>query len=134
MGQDGDPEPRFMWLLKYEEGFYGNCSVIESLLYSTKAKASAAFPNLMDKRCQFGSDWRNGLRGFGKEKDKNYLGLECFVDNLGDEGGDLLTNKRIDSRDTITISLTRMQVDPLNPKPKFQFDVKNHTTARGAKV
>jgi hypothetical protein len=83
----------------------------------------------MDKRCQFGSDWRNGLQGFGKEKDKNYLGLECFVDNLGDEGGDLLTNKRIDSRDTITISLTRMQVDPLDP-PKFKDD-KKHTESQG---
>lgn len=36
MGQDGDPEPRFMWLLIYKEGFYGNpCSVVESLLFST---------------------------------------------------------------------------------------------------
>ncbi len=64
--------------------------------------------------------------GFGKEKDKNYLGLECFIDRLGDEGGDLLTNKRIDSRDTITNSLTRMQVDPLDP-PKCKVDIKQHT-------
>ena len=66
----------------------------------------------MDQRSQYRSDWRNGLKGFGKEEYRNYLGLECFVDNLGDEGGDLLTNKRIDSRDTITVSLQRMQVDP----------------------
>ena len=74
----------------------------------------------MDQRSQYRSDWRNGLKGFGKEEYRNYLGLECFVDNLGDEGGDLLTNKRIDSRDTITVSLQRMQVDPAIQNTKFE--------------
>ena len=60
------------------------------------------------------------MKGFGKEEYRNYLGLECFVDNLGDEGGDLLTNKRIDSRDTITVSLQRMQVDPAIQNTKFE--------------
>jgi hypothetical protein len=92
-----------------------------------KAKATAALPSLMDKRSQYGSDWRNGLWGFGKEEDKNYLGLECFIDNLDDEGGDLLTNKRIDSRDTITVALTRIQVDPVIPNPKFVRRQKHQT-------
>ena len=39
MRKDDDPEPRFMWLLKYEEGFYGNCSVVESVLYSTVSRS-----------------------------------------------------------------------------------------------
>ena len=34
---------------------------------------------------------------------------------------DLLTNKRIDSRDTITVSLQRMQVDPAIQNTKFDF-------------
>jgi hypothetical protein len=72
------------------------------------------------------------LKGFGKEEYRNYLGLECFVDNLGDEGGDLLTNKRIDSRDTITVSLQRMQVDPAIQNTKF--DAKKKLLANIRKI
>jgi hypothetical protein len=86
----------------------------------------------MDQRSQYRSDWRNGLKGFGKEEYRNYLGLECFVDNLGDEGGDLLTNKRIDSRDTITVSLQRMQVDPAIQNTKF--DAKKKLLANIRKI
>jgi hypothetical protein len=87
----------------------------------------------MDRRSQYGSDWRNGLEGFGKEEHRNYLGLECFVDNLGDEGGDLLTNKRIDSRDTITVSLQRMQVDPAIQNTKFDAKKKLLANIRKSK-
>lgn len=87
----------------------------------------------MDQRSQYRSDWRNGLKGFGKEEYRNYLGLECFVDNLGDEGGDLLTNKRIDSRDTITVSLQRMQVDPAIQNTKFDAKKKLLANIRKSK-
>ena len=113
---------RFMWLLQYEEGFYGNTSVVETLLYSSKERAIEALPSLMDKRSNYGSDWRNGLIGLGKENSNNYLGLEYFVNKLGEEGGDLLSNERIDSRDTIKVSLKRMQIDQIiESKPKW-FD------------
>ena len=101
-----------MWLLNYEEGFYGNCKIVESLLYSTKEKAIAGLPFLMDKHSQYAYDWRNWLDGFGKENYDNYLGLEYFADRIGDEGGDLLTNKRVEARYTITVSLKRMPIDP----------------------
>jgi hypothetical protein len=87
----------------------------------------AALPGLMDKWSQFGSDWRNGLKGFGKEEYRNYLGLKCFIDNLGDDGGDLFTNKWIDSRDMITVLLMRMQVDPVFSSTKT-WHQKHRTT------
>ena len=129
-----------MWLLQYEEGFYGNTAVEESLLYSTRALAVAGLPGLMDGRSQYGSDWRNGLNGFGKEDATNYLGLEHFVETMDEDGGgDLLTNKRIDSRDTITVSLRRMRVDPSESRPereskKFRVGVeKREPRTAGAK-
>ena len=73
------------------------------------------------------------MKGFGKEEYRNYLGLECFVDNLDDEGGDLLTNKRIDSRDTITVSLQRMQVDPAIQNTKFDAKKKLLANIRKSK-
>ena len=73
------------------------------------------------------------MKGFGKEEYRNYLGLECFVDNLGEEGGDLLTNKRIDARDTITVSLQRMQVDPAIQNTKFDAKKKLLANIRKSK-
>ena len=101
-----------MWLLQYEWSYYGQTTRARAL-YSTKEKAIEAFPDLMDTHSRWGDDWKNGLKGFGKEDEDNYVGLDYLVDEIGDDGGVLLTNTNYDmDSGEINVLLERMQVDP----------------------
>jgi len=105
-----------MWLLQYEWSHY-NDSVTEMALYSTKEKAIESFPDFMDQHSMWSDDWKNGLKGFGKEDKENYLGFDYLVDEIGDDGGVLLTNTNADTGGgMLTVDLKRMQVNP--PKEK----------------
>ena len=57
-------------------------------LYSTKQQAIAAAPKLMDKGQEsiYGFDWRNGLKGLGREDKENYLEVEDFRTTVKDSG------------------------------------------------
>jgi|AntRauTorckE5430_2_1112549.scaffolds.fasta_scaffold10784_2 hypothetical protein len=106
---------QFIWLLRYEWCCSGHPDEIKLWIYSTKEKAISAFPKVMAENASLGEDWKNGLEGFGKEDDENYMCFECFADSVRatEGGGVLLTNKNNDCDDTtITISVERMQVDP----------------------
>jgi hypothetical protein len=118
----GGSMPLFMLLLKYESGGGYNELERHETLYSTKEKAIAGMPHLMDTYAHYGDDWKNGVEGFGKEEEDPYLGFEYFGDSIGDKGGDVLTNKDSDGSNTITVSLQRMRVDPPDP-PKSKKKV-----------
>lgn len=111
--------PQYMWLLQYEQGGYNSESRIPDAIYSTKEKAIAALPHLMDAYAHWGDDWKNGLEGFGKEDDDPYLSFEYFK-NVRDEGGVLLTNEDSDCREPVTVYLKRLKIDP--PNSEFKDD------------
>ena len=58
----------------------------EHALFSSKTKAIAAAPKMMDKYCNWSPNWRNGMGGFGREDEDNYLNFEYSGDSVGDEG------------------------------------------------
>ena len=73
-----------MWLLIYaSKGCRGGPQEErEEVLYSTKEKAISGLPNLMDKFANIGNDWRDGLKGFGREEADPYLGFEYFGEDI----------------------------------------------------
>jgi hypothetical protein len=100
-----------MWLLIYESTGYEEER--EEILYSTKEKAIAVFPNLMDRFANIGNDWKNGLEGFGQEEEDPYLGFEYFGDDImtksNKNGGILLSNANSDARPPIAVSIKHMR-------------------------
>ena len=101
-----------MWLLQYELSYYGQTTRARAL-YSTKGKAIEAFPDLLDTHSRWEDDWKNGLKGFGKEDEDNYVRLDCLVVEICDDGGVLLTNTNCDmGSGEVNVLLERMQVDP----------------------
>ena len=80
------------------------------VLCSSKEKAIAAMPALMDK-CSDSEDWKNGLKGFGSEDEDNYLAFVYSGDSVGDTGV-LLSNCDGDSDESESIYLSQMEVDP----------------------
>ena len=125
----GESVPQYMWLLQYEQGGYDHESRIPDAIYSSKEKAIAALPHLMDAYANVGDDWKNGLEGFGKEADDPYLSFE-YTD-VGEEGGVLLTNKDSDTRNPVTVYLKRLKVDPPNSEIKDDQGEDSELTAGG---
>lgn len=121
---------QYVWLLQYEWSNYGE-NATERALYSTKEKAIEAFPDLMDTHSVWGDDWKHGLEGFGKEDEDNYLGFDCLVDKIGDDGGVLLTNKNSDSSDMVNVFIKRMQVDPPKEKKSQLVEQEQEDTSFG---
>lgn len=68
------------------------------MVFSTKARAVAAMPKFMDEHCPHGKDWRNGLKGFGRRKEENYLYYQYFGNEIGDDG--VLLSKTINPMET----------------------------------
>ncbi|OEU12819.1 hypothetical protein FRACYDRAFT_244094 [Fragilariopsis cylindrus CCMP1102] len=106
-----------MWLLIYaSKGCRGGPQEErEEVLYSTREKAISGLPNLMDKFANIGNDWRDGLKGFGREEADPYLGFKYFgiTARRNKDGGILLSNAHKDgARPPITVSIKRMLVDP----------------------
>ena len=108
-------ELKSIWLLKFVNEFT-TCEQeqVEELVFSTKERAIAAMPKVMDKNCPHGKDWRNGLKGFGRRKEDNYLCYQYFGDTIGDDGGVLISNDADygDDDDKISVHLKRLQIDP----------------------
>mmetsp|Transcript_5227 Transcript_5227/g.9960 ORF Transcript_5227/g.9960 Transcript_5227/m.9960 type:complete len:133 (+) Transcript_5227:68-466(+) len=80
--------------------------------FSSKEKAIFAMPEVMDKYCPHGTDWRNGLKGFGRSEYDNYLRYSYFGDSILDEGV-LLDNTGNTGSDMVQVSIKMMEVDPL---------------------
>ena len=93
--------PSRMWLLTLKVEYRGDTSALHQSLFSSKEKAVAAAPALLDSHCPHGTDWRNGLDGFGREDEDNYLGYEHNSDGViisnsmgvEENGGDLVEAK-----------------------------------------
>jgi len=58
-------QPKYVWMLKMERGSDCEGEGILPMVFTTKEKAMAAMPNMMDEHCLMGSDWRCGLKEFG---------------------------------------------------------------------
>ena len=83
------------------------------MAFSTKERAVTATPKLMDDHCTHGEDWRNGLKGFSRKKKEKYLGYEYFGDEVGQDGGLLISNEsNEDIYDHASVLLERLQLDP----------------------
>jgi hypothetical protein len=80
-------------------------------VFSSKEKAIFAMPEVMDKYCPHGTDWRNGLKGFGRSEYDNYLRYSYFGDSILDEGV-LIDNTDSDGSDMVQVSIKMMDVDP----------------------
>ena len=105
-------EKVYVWQLTYElrRSSWGMEEVESNhVLFSSKEKAIAAMPAFMDKHSD--SEWRSGLKGFGREEEDNYLSFEYSGDSVGDNG-ELLSNGDSDSNETESIYLSQMEVDP----------------------
>jgi hypothetical protein len=107
--------PSCMWLLVYEWGGGYHELITKHALFSSKEKAIAGIGDFMDEH-SFSGDWRNGLKGFGPEKEEDseddQMGFEFFGDSIGDEGV-LLQNDTECSGDARTVvHLKRLKVDP----------------------
>jgi hypothetical protein len=103
--------PSCMWLLVYEWGGGHNELITEHALFSSKEKAIAGVGELVDKHSFSGNDWRNGLKGFGREEEDDYMGFEFFGDSIGDEGV-LLQNDGESGSVAEAVHLKRLKVDP----------------------
>ena len=82
------------------------------MVFTTKEKAMAAMPKMMDSNRKCGSSWRNGLKGFGRHKNENEYGFKYCDDLIGEEGGVLIHNHHSDNSAKISISLRRVTLDP----------------------
>jgi hypothetical protein len=102
---------QYMWLLMYK---YGHSSELDEAyaVYSSKEKAIAGLDDFMGRHCSIlGDDWKNGLKGFGKEDEDDYMAFEFFGDSVGDEGGVLLENDTEAGGDPCSVHLKRLKVN-----------------------
>ena len=97
---------------------------VERTLYSTMEKAIEAFPAFMDAHNEYGDDWRNGLEGLGKGDEDNYLGFDCYVDQVENSGngGVLITNEHADGRSKVVVCVKSMLLDPPFPSPREKVE------------
>jgi hypothetical protein len=82
-----------MWLLMYKYG--GESTELDEgyAVFTSKEKAIAGLDDFMGKYGSIlGNDWKNGLEGFGRENEDDYMTFEFFGDSVEDEGGVLLGN------------------------------------------
>lgn len=101
-----------MWLLTYKcENRWNPPEDVHMLLFSSREKAVAEMPTLVDKLSPWGKDWRNGLPGFGREREDDYLLFEYFGET---RSGILLKNDNSENgiSDCVEVSLHEMKVDP----------------------
>ena len=86
-GEGDGVSHQYMWLLTYRCGDESDEKEDGFAVFSSKEKAVAGLADSMDKHCtRFGSDWKNGIGGFGKEDEENYFKFEFFGESLGEEG------------------------------------------------
>lgn len=91
-------------------------------MFSSKEKAIAGLADVMDNYGSiFGGDWKNGLKGFGKEDEDNYFGFEFFGDSVEHDG--LLLQNDPESRDPCTVHLKRLKLDDPKKMEAAQPDV-----------
>jgi hypothetical protein len=98
-----------VWLLTF---VYMAGNDRELQVFSSKERAIAAMPKLMDEHCPHGIDWRNGLKGFGKRNEDNYLHYEYFGDDTAGNDGVLISNEDSDGYDRISVYLEELELDP----------------------
>jgi hypothetical protein len=103
----------FVWLLTYERSDkYDSENNIEQAIFSSREKAIAAMPAFMDNISMHGTNWRNGLEGFGRENEDDYLGYE-YYGSRRNQGVLLSANDEESGANApVEIRLKRMQVDP----------------------
>jgi hypothetical protein len=83
------------------------------MVFSTKERAMAAMPKLMDEHCPYAEEWRDGLKGFGRREEEACHCYKYYGDTMfDDDGGVLISNEDSDRRDIISVHLTRMQINP----------------------
>ena len=74
-------------MAKYESGGPHTELMTDGLwVFSPKKKCFEGAATILDKRCPYGTDWRNGLPGYGKEEKENYISLK--VDDSGIDADD----------------------------------------------
>lgn len=108
--------PSHMWLLTVVIENRGDTPEQVHGIFSSKEKAIAAMPALLDTHCPHSTDWRNGLEGFGQEDEDNYLEYE-YEGGTIDEDGVLIGNRAADSSDVVEVKLQYMAVDSTIESP-----------------
>mmetsp|Transcript_146002 Transcript_146002/g.466642 ORF Transcript_146002/g.466642 Transcript_146002/m.466642 type:complete len:161 (-) Transcript_146002:124-606(-) len=102
--------PKHMWLITVEKGGAYEKSSRKMELYSTKEKAIAGAPKLMDSFSDWGADWRCGLEGLGKEGEENYTRTKDERKSVGDCGIVFLIGDTGSSQSYLQLELHKMDV------------------------
>lgn len=93
-GSDAASSFPYVWVLTYQSDLVGDDGPKTRLaVFSSKEKAIAGLSDFMDKHgSMLSEDWKNGLPGFGREDEDDYMGFEYCGATVGDEGA-LLHNR-----------------------------------------